>query len=301
MDKTDGALASPVMQSDDFLQTLVTRSEPLGSHRAHRLGPHSGIDRRSMVPYYFQLALIMKNEILTGRWPQGARISGEPTLGQVFDVSRTTVRQALQHLEAEGLIQRIKGRGTFVASTRPSTWLLQSSGGFFHEEVDRMGVNVTSRLLRAEIAELPTWASTALEQSAGDDGVTIERLRYVDGRAALYVIDYLPKAFASSALQLRENESLYDLLQAREGVRVFGGRRSVKALSVGADLAALLEVAPRAALVYIESVAWDAELRPFHCFASFVRSDRMPIEVQVTRSTSASGGGFTSAGAARHP
>jgi GntR family transcriptional regulator len=294
MDETDSAPSSRAVLSDDFLQGLVTPSEPWGSVRAHRLGPHSTIDRRSMVPYYYQIALIMKDEILTGRWPQGARISGEPTLGQVFDVSRTTIRQALQHLEAEGLIQRIKGRGTFVASGRPSTWLLQSSGGFFHEEADRMGVNVTSRLLRAEMAELPTWVATALEQPTNDVGVTIERLRYADGRVALYVIDYLPKRFASSALRLREDESLYDLMQAREGVRVFGGRRNVKALSASAELAALLEVAPRAPLVYIESVAWDAELRPFHCFASFVRSDRMPIEVEVTRSTSASGDEFAS-------
>jgi GntR family transcriptional regulator len=254
-----------------------------------RLGPQTRIDRRSMVPFYFQLALIMKNEILTGRWPQGARISGEPTLGEVFEVSRTTVRQALQQLEAEGLIQRVKGRGTFVASSRSSTWLLQSSEGFFHEELDRMGVNVTSRLLRAEVAQLPTWAAIALEEPEGAVGVTIERLRYADGRAALYVIDYLPERYAAAAMQLREDESLYDLMQAREGLRVFGGRRTIKAVPASTELAALLEVEPRTPLVYVESVAWDAELRPFHCFASFVRSDRMPIEVQVTRSTVGSG------------
>jgi GntR family transcriptional regulator len=236
----------------------------------------------------------MKNEILTGRWPHGARISGEHTLGEVFEVSRTTVRQALQQLEAEGLIERIKGRGTFVASARSSTWLLQSSAGFFHEEVDRWGVNITSRLLRAELAELPTWAATALGEPENSVGVTIERLRHADGHAALYVIDYLPKRFASAALQLGEGESLYDLMQAREGVRVFGGRRTIKAVLASAELAALLEVEPRAPLVYIESVAWDAELRPFHCFASFLRSDRMPIEVQVTRSTVPGDDEFTS-------
>jgi GntR family transcriptional regulator len=254
-----------------------------------------------MVPFYFQLAQIMKNEILTGRWPHGARISGEPTLGQVFEVSRTTVRQALQQLEAEGLIQRIKGRGTFVASRRSSTWLLQSSAGFFHEEVDRMGINVTSRLLRAELAELPTWAATALEQPEDSVGVTIERLRYADGRAALYVIDYLPERLASSALRLREDESLYDLLQAHEGVRVFGGRRTMKAVLAGSELAALLEVESRAPLLYIESVAWSADLRPFHCFASFLRSDRMPIEVQVTRSAAASGDEFSAPAVTQSP
>src|SRR5262249_26857266 len=69
--------------------------------------------------------------------------------GNQFGVSRATVRQALQRLESEGLIQRIKGRGTFVAGAREHSWLVQSSGGLFHQEGGRMGVALTPTVLPA--------------------------------------------------------------------------------------------------------------------------------------------------------
>jgi GntR family transcriptional regulator len=248
----------------------------------------SEIDRRSPVPFYFQMAHIINDEIRGGHWPRGERLPSEPTLSDRFDVSRTTVRQALTRLEQAGLIVRIKGRGTFVAAASTSSWLLQSSEGFFHEELDRLGVTVTSRLLRAEVAPLPSWAAEALQQEDGDDGVTIERLRFADGRVALFVTDFLPAHLARSVLDLSEHESLYDRLEEREGLRVAGGRRTIESIKAGAKLATLLEVKPTDALTVIESVAWDDNAWPFHCFSSFVRTDRMRIQVEVSRLSSAS-------------
>jgi GntR family transcriptional regulator len=93
------------------------------------------IDRSSPLPLYFQLARLLTEDIVRGRFSPGDRLTSEPDIGDEFGVSRATVRQALQRLESDGLIQRIKGRGTFVSGSREHSWLLQSSGGFFHEEV----------------------------------------------------------------------------------------------------------------------------------------------------------------------
>jgi GntR family transcriptional regulator len=245
--------------------------------------PSARIDRDSPVPFYFQLSALIEQEIARGRWEPGRRLPSEPALGTHFALSRTTVRQALARLEQEGLIRRDKGRGTFVIGTRPRTWLLQSPDGFFHDEVDRMGRTVTSRLLRCEVAPLPGFAADALGLPEGSDGVVVERVRSVDGRIALFVCDYLPRSLAGAlADELGSAESLYERLRDRLGLEVAGGRRALEAVKAGERLARLLEIDAAAPVIFVDSVAWDRNLQPFHCYRSWLRTDRMRVEIQVS-------------------
>jgi GntR family transcriptional regulator len=70
--------------------------------------------RASSVPLYFQLAEILKERIEAGRWPAGGRFPSERELAEEFAISRTVIRPALDLLESDGQLVRIKGRGTFV-------------------------------------------------------------------------------------------------------------------------------------------------------------------------------------------
>jgi GntR family transcriptional regulator len=241
------------------------------------------IDRGSPIPFYFQLAQALRGRIDAGAWAAGARLPSEAELCDTFAVSRSVVRQALGMLEAEGIIRKLKGRGAFVAEVATErSWLLQSSDGFFQDEVARRGAHVTSQILRAERGTLPRWAGEALEaERAG--GATLERLRWVDGELALYVVNHVPAPLADVALALRDDESLYARLGAA-GVRGAGGRRTVAAVAAEPPLDKLLGVRRGAPLMFIESVSWTAERRPFDCYRAWVRTDRMRIEIQVTSS-----------------
>jgi GntR family transcriptional regulator len=73
------------------------------------------IDRSSPVPYYYQLQEILKEEIEQGRWAPGELIPSEAELASFFGVSRTVIRKALDVLEADGQLYRVKGKGTLVA------------------------------------------------------------------------------------------------------------------------------------------------------------------------------------------
>jgi GntR family transcriptional regulator len=258
------------------------------------------IDRRSPMPLYFQLARLLTGEINTGRWRAGDRLPSEAEICETYGVSRATVRQALLRLENEGLIQRLKGRGTFISDSRHRSWLVQSSEGFFHDEVGRFGLDVTSRILRAELAPLPRWASQALSLADDSEGVVLERVRFINGQVALLVTDYLLSRYALAALSLRDRDgSLYDRLREEAGVWVHGGRRIIEATCATAGVAGLLEVGPRTPLLLIESVSWNARLEPFHCYQSWLRTDRLTIEIEVARS--AAGAPRSAADAPRAP
>jgi len=248
--------------------------------------PSGDVDRNSPIPFYFQLSEMLEAEIVSGRWAPGQRLASEHELCERYQLSRTTVRQALVRLEQEGLIHRRKGQGTFVERGRPRSWLLQSSEGFFQDEVGRMGREVSSKLLRRETGPLPRWASEALGLSAGSEGVSMERLRSVDGRIAMLVSEHLPARLSETVLALEPpSDSLYQRLAAADGIEVAGGRRTLEAIQAGSKLAELLEVRRTAPLVFIESVTWDRTLTPFHCYRTWVRTDRMRIDIQVASSS----------------
>jgi GntR family transcriptional regulator len=243
--------------------------------------PQSAIDRGSPIPFYFQLKKLLEEEIDSGRWAPGARLPSEPAICSHFDVSRTTVRQALAELEAEGVIRKDKGRGSFVAERRSTGWLLQSSHGFFEEAV-REGHKVTSRVLRREVGPLPLWAVDALRLPPGAEGVTLERLRWVDGRLVMYVLTHLPAALADVVLAADlEHDSLYQTLEQRKGVTVVSGRRTVEAMVAAGDLPRLLEVDEGAPLLFVESVSFGGDSRPFECYRAWHRSDRTKIVVHA--------------------
>jgi GntR family transcriptional regulator len=244
--------------------------------------PEATIDRASPVPFYFQLAELLEEEIVSGRWVPGARIPSENELCARYGLSRTTIRQALGRLEQEGLVSREKGRGTFVSDSRPRSWLIQSTEGFFHDEFLRAGRSVTSRILRLERVGLPRWASDALALAPGSDGVIVERVRSVDELVALYVVNCLPAFAADAVIGLQAGESLYQRLADEGGFSVVGGNRSLEAVEAGPKLAELLEIDAGASLAYIESVTWDEADRPIDCYRAWLRTDRMRLEIQVS-------------------
>jgi GntR family transcriptional regulator len=244
--------------------------------------PEATIDRASPVPFYFQLAALFENEIVQHRWTPGVRIPSENELGERYGLSRTTIRQALARLEQEGLVSRSKGRGTFVGDSRPRSWMIQSTEGFFGDELLRAGRPVESRILRLERTTLPRWASEGLALPVGSEGMVVERVRSVDGFVALYVVNCLPEFTAQAVAGLDASESLYQRLADTGGISIAGGRRSLEAVPAGRKLGKLLEMDPLDAVVYVESVTFDDTTRPIDCYHAWLRTDRMRVEIEVS-------------------
>ena len=73
------------------------------------------LDRHSSVPLYAQLRELIVERIQDGIYRQGEPIPSEMTLCEELDLSRPTVRQAIAHLDSDGILEIQKGRGTFVA------------------------------------------------------------------------------------------------------------------------------------------------------------------------------------------
>ena len=84
------------------------------------------LDKNVPVPLYFQLKTLILDEIKNGSYKSGELIPTENEISEMFDISRTTVRQAITELVHDGQLYRIKSKGTFVANPKVTQHVLNS-------------------------------------------------------------------------------------------------------------------------------------------------------------------------------
>lgn len=207
---------------------------------------------------------------------------GEPTpsereLVNRFGVARMTVRQAMDALVGEGLIERRPGRGTFVA--RPRRTPSQVTG--FTEEMTRRGLMPDSQTLLARPEVAGPGVSRALMIGQGDSVYHWRRLRRADGVPMCLEDAYLSSALVPGfAPQETMPESLYAELDAR-GLRPTWAEDSITADLAGSDEADLLEVAPGSPVLRVARRAYVGD-RAVCATRSVFRGDRFTLWVRLT-------------------
>lgn len=157
---------------------------------------------RSPIPLYIQLATLLRNRIAEGRFQPGQRIPTLDELGQEFAVARVTVRQAIELLEREGVVQRQQGRGTFVMPRlRERRWL------HLMADMESLAASIEAHVPHFLMTEEST---PALKEGEGRSAATYQHLLSVQYRvgepfavASVYVDRTIyarhPKEFSTKA------------------------------------------------------------------------------------------------------
>lgn len=174
--------------------------------------------------------------LVTGS-PPGSPAPSERELVQRFGVARMTVRQAMDALVVEGLLERIPGRGTFVARPRRAASLITG----YTEEMARRGMLGESQTLMARREQAGPGVARALGITEGDAVIHWRRLRRADGVPMCLEDAYLNEVLLPGFLQTGMPTSLYEALEAR-GLRPSWAEDSINADSSNAEEADLLEV-----------------------------------------------------------
>ena len=242
--------------------------------------PAMSIDRDSAAPMYDQLRRLIIDSIGEGKLVAGDLLPGEHRLCEQYGISRTVVRQALAQLEQEGVVERVKGKGTFIAHPRTSESLVHSLVGLY-EDVERRGGHVRSDVLRHETELADGEIADALEVPVGTRVVVLSRLRHVDGEPWSLSTTWMPESVGIVTLGADlEEGSLYSLL-ASHGIRATHGVRSAEATVASAEQGRRLNVAPGSALLRLRSVSRGEDGTPIEFFVAYHRGDRSRFEFQL--------------------
>ncbi|WP_224766170.1 GntR family transcriptional regulator [Nocardioides campestrisoli] len=213
-------------------------------------------------------------DLLDGAEP-GTPAPSERELVSHFKVARMTVRQALDALVAEGLLERMPGRGTFVARPRRRAARLTS----FTEDMRRRGMSAESRTLLARVEKAGPGVARALEIAPHAPVLHWKRLRRAGGSAICLEDAYLNEAMLPGFLAEGLPTSLYDALQSRQ-LRPTWAEDAVQADVANPEEAELLGLDAGRPVLRLARRALCGE-RVVQVSRSTYRSDRFTLHVQL--------------------
>ncbi len=212
--------------------------------------------------------------LVSGAAP-GSAAPSERELVHRFGVARMTVRQAMDALVGEGLLERIPGRGTFVARPRRTSSRVSSFG----EEMARRNLLAESQTLLARREQAGPGVARALGISEGDAVIHWRRLRRGDAVPMCIEDAYLNEILIPGFLQAGMPTSLYDALNAR-GLRPTWAEDSINADTATPEEADLLEIEPGAAVLRHSRRALAGD-KLVEVSRSVYRADRFTLWVQL--------------------
>lgn len=203
----------------------------------------------------------LRQLILDGSFPAGSRLPSEPDLCDRYNVSRITLREAVQGLVQEGYLVRRQGSGTYV-TRRPTLRNSLDQNFSYTDYLKHAGIRAGKKILSAKSVAASPETVEALGLGPGARVVEIRRLRTADGTPAVYSVDAIPADIVSvSTNRSALRGSLYLLLTQR-GHAVDHGEAVVAPAVADAELAELLAVEPGTLLQGLEQIDYDAADRP---------------------------------------
>ncbi|WP_161493821.1 GntR family transcriptional regulator [Virgibacillus necropolis] len=175
------------------------------------------VSRQNPLALYIQLKELIIDKIEGGEWKQGEMIPRELDLQQMYNVSRTTVRQALTELVFEGKLERIQGKGTFVAEKKLEPIRPELTG--FTQDMEEKGHKVQSIILFKDIVVPNKKVQRILKLGTQDKVWKLDRIRLVDGLPIGYHETFINISLTPNAELDKYNfasESLYQALVKEE-------------------------------------------------------------------------------------
>jgi GntR family transcriptional regulator len=201
----------------------------------------------------------------------GDLLPSDAELCQEFDVSRMTARQAVQLLVNEHLVERRRGRGTFVAPRRIPRAL--GSPLSFTESMRQRGRKASSRSIESRVANADETEARALGIEAGDPVYVIERVRLVDDVPMAIERVVLPTSVAAVVDMVLMSGSLHEAFAA-SGLHPSKAHAEVSARLATEWEQEQLDMTAVSVVLAEERTIFDQDDRPLEHTVTFYAADR---------------------------
>ena len=199
------------------------------------------LDHNSIVPLYEQLVEQLRRDIENGVYSKTGRLPPEDKLSGQYQVSRITIRRAVEELVSQDLVEKKQGKGTFIRTPKLSRQL--DCPMSFTEMCRANGLTASAKVLEAGIsAPTDPAVQEMLGLKAGSPAVRIRRLRYAGDRPLVLEDDFFPTEYAYLLSIDLEHGSLYRYLQEERNITL---RRTTMRMSIvraDGELSELLQV-----------------------------------------------------------
>jgi GntR family transcriptional regulator len=236
--------------------------------------------RNNGIPAYQKIQNAIQRRIEAGRLKPGDAVDSERELARLHHVSLMTARHALSTLEKEGIVQRRRGAGTFVAPPKIHFNKLMS----FTEQMSGRNLPAHSKVLHFTGSDAEDEVAAKLALSSGSRLLKIERLRLGANEAFALETCYLPAAeFPGLTRSRLERGSLFAMLQHDYGLQLSYADEEIDATSADAKTAQLLHVGKGMPLLRIRQLLYSTKAKPVVYVVGYYPSDRHSLLVRRYR------------------
>jgi GntR family transcriptional regulator len=219
--------------------------------------------------------------IKAGRFKPGERLPSVAQLARDLGVGQSSVREALRHQQALGVIEMRQGKGTFVA--QPGPIQLGSYVTSFSRVVRERGMQPGSVILHYEVTVADDVVKAHLNLADGVCVNMLQRLRLADGEPLAIETSYTPHQLFPDLLADPDplSGSLYELLGRQYGLGIAYARQTVSAVLVTKSQSRLLHVEVRQPALEMHTVAYQGDGTPVEYGRSVYRADRYQYTVTL--------------------
>lgn len=212
-------------------------------------------------PVYIQIHNEIKRRIEAGKWVIGDRIPSERQLAVQFGVSRMTLRQAIQTLVDEGILERFVGSGTFVANQKVQEKMSGVTG--FTDLMLAQGKQPSSKTISYHMMSPSLSEVEKLKLKEGDQVLRMERVRYGDEMPISFEVATIPAAIIEGLSKPEVTDSLYRVLETKKGLHPGRAKQNVSASLASERVSELLNIKRGDAILRLRQVSFLQDGRPF--------------------------------------
>jgi GntR family transcriptional regulator len=234
---------------------------------------------------YSRVESVLASEIADGVLKVGDQLPTEDTLIARFEVSRITVRRAIQNLVGRGLVEIRRGKGTFVAAPKMTQELTELSG--FVEDMHALGRKPTARVIGKEVVTADATVATHLALTKGERVVRIRRVRLADGVPLSFDETFLPleigKKIITNNLKV---EPIFSLLERKYDIPLIEAEYKLEAVAAEDEVASALRVKQGSPIFRIERTSYSTGNRPVDYEKLYYRGDLVRFVTRLARKVS---------------
>jgi GntR family transcriptional regulator len=237
------------------------------------------IEKDNRLPLYYQLMDVILKKIESGKLKEHDKLPSERELCELYNVSRTTVRQTLQELEKEKYIYKQHGKGTFVSPKVIDQSLVKFYS--FTEEMEKINKTPSSKVLAFETVYADSKLAKIIGISEGDGLYKITRLRIADSEPMMYETSYLPHArFPDLREADLEKAPMYNLFRDQYKVIITKANERFKAFMPTGEEAKRLNMQKGEPSLLIERITYENS-SVIEYTVSIARGDKFTYSVEL--------------------
>lgn len=213
------------------------------------------------------------------KYKAGDQLPTESELCDMFQVSRTTIRLALQQLVLEGRIEKVQGRGTFVSKPKIKQ-SLSSPLKSFREQMIEQGLIPHSKVLELLVIPATEHLAGVLNVHVNDPINKIVRIRYAENEPLQFETSFIPWNHAPG-ITIQECEgSLFQLLREKYNINIYRTEENVEPILIDEAISIHLQVPEGAPAFYVETMTYNDQNNPIEFSYATFRGDRSKFLVE---------------------